>query len=453
MLRRLAGTGLRARGLIAALVLCGPFAPGVFAPRAVAASAAEDAEQFAVHGQFTYTEQDTGGFDEPYRGVNSLTPHTGAETVDATLFLGARLWAGSEIWASPEIDQGFGLDDTRGAAGFPSGEAYKVGKNQPYFRLQRMFVRQTLDLDGQSEPVDSAQLQLSGSRSPNRLVLTVGKFSVVDVFDNNQYAHDPRNDFLNWAALDAGTFDYAADAWGYSVGAALEWYRGSWALRFGVFDLSDIPNSPQLEPAFHEFQYDIEIERAYALGERPGKLRVAAFDSRARMGLLDEAVALAQSTDSPANAAYVRNYRSRLGAHLDLEQELCEGLGLFARAGKDQGNVEPYEFTDIDRTISAGLSLQGTAWSRGGDTVGFAAILNGISAERERYLNAGGLGILIGDGKLPDPGPEKIIETYYSLSVLRYAHLTLDYQFVTNPGYNRDRGPVSIFAVRVHAQF
>ncbi len=420
---------------------------------ASAASADEPSEAFAVHGQFTYTEQDTDGFDAPYRGRNSLTPHTGAETVDATLFIGARLWSGSEIWVSPEIDQGFGLDDTLGVAGFPSGEAYKVGKNQPYIRLQRLFLRQTVDLDGRREPVDSAQLQLGGAHSPDRLVLNAGKLSVVDIFDNNQYAHDPKNDFLNWAAIDAGTFDYAADSWGYSVGAALEWYRGPWALRFGLFDLSDVPNSPDLEPAFHEFQYDVEIERSYALGGRPGKLRVGAFDSRGRMGLLDEAVALALITDSPADAASVRSYRSRLGAYLDLEQELCDGLGLFARAGKDQGNVEPYEFTDIDRTVSAGLSLQGTRWSRRGDTVGFAAILNGISADRERYLNAGGLGVLIGDGKLPNAGPEKIIESYYALSVLRYAHLSLDYQFVTNPGYNRDRGPVSIFAVRVHAQF
>jgi high affinity Mn2+ porin len=420
---------------------------------AAAASPDEPADDFAVHGQITYTEQDTTGFRAPYRGANSLTPDNGAETVDATLDLGARLWSGAEIWTSPEADQGFGLDDTFGVAGFPSGEAYKVGKNQPYFRLQRLFVRQTLDLDGRREPVEPSQLELGGAHSPDRLVLTIGKFSVVDIFDNNRYAHDPKNDFLNWAAIDAGTFDYAADSWGYTAGAALEWYSGSWALRYGLFDLSDIPNSPDLEPAFHEFQFDYEMEKGYRLADRPGTLRITAFDSRGRMGLLDQAIALGQSTDSPPSVALVRRFRDRLGAHLNLEQELCDGLGMFARVGKDQGNVEPYEFTDIDRSTSAGLSLQGGRWSRAGDTVGLAAILNGISAERERYLNAGGLGILIGDGKLPNPGPEKIVETYYALAITPYAHLTLDYQFVTNPGYNRDRGPVSIFAVRAHAQF
>jgi high affinity Mn2+ porin len=149
----------------------------------------------------------------------------------------------------------------------------------------------------------------------------------------------------------------------------------------------------------------------------------------------------------------VRRYRERLGAHLNLEQELTEGLGLFVRAGKDQGNVEPYEFTDIDRTLSAGLSLQGARWGRAADTIGVAGVLNGISGDRERYLAGGGLGILIGDGRLPNPGPEKIVESYYALSVLGYARVSLDYQFVTNPGYNRDRGPVSIIAARVHAQF
>ena len=178
-----------------------------------------------------------------------MTPNKGAETIDASLFLGARLWTDAEIWLNPEIDQGFGLDNTLGVAGFPSAEAYKVGDNQPYLRLPRLFVRQTLNLDERREPVEPAQIQLGGSRSANRLVLTLGKFSISrNVFDNNQYAHDPRSDFLNWAVVDAGTYDYAADAWAYTVGAALEWYRDAWALRFGLFDLSNVPNSPDLEP-------------------------------------------------------------------------------------------------------------------------------------------------------------------------------------------------------------
>jgi high affinity Mn2+ porin len=432
--------------LIAAVLLCSPAAcSGV-------AGAAVD-EAFAVHGQFTYVEQSTSDFNAPYRGTNSLSPDLGAETTDATLYLGARLWPGAEGWINGEIDQGFGLDDTLGVAGFPSGEAYKVGKNQPYLRLQRMFLRQTVDLGGDSQSIEPDANWLGGSESADRVVIWLGKFSVVDVFDTNQYAHDARHDFLNWTTIDAGTFDYAADAWGYTVGAAVEWYQGSWTTRAGVFDLSNIPNSAHLEPAFHEFQGDLELEHRHAIDGRSGRVLVTVFDSRGRMGLLNQAVELAESTSSPVDIAAVRAYRSRAGVSLGVEQQISADLGAFFRAGKAAGNVEAYEFTDIDRTLAAGLSLQGSRWHRSDDTVGVAAMNNGISGAREAYLNAGGLGILVGDGQLPHPGPEQIIETYYSAAVLKFAHLSLDYQWINHPAYNRDRGPVSVLAVRLHAQF
>jgi high affinity Mn2+ porin len=416
------------------------------------AGAAADDEVFAVHGQLTYIEQETTGFNAPYRGANSLSPNTGAETADATLYLGAKPWQGAEVWVNGELEQGFGLDDTLGAAGFPSGEAYKVGSNQPYFRLQRAFVRQTIDLGGSEQKIEAAANQLGGAHGENRLVLWAGKFSVVDVFDANQYAHDARADFLNWTAIDTGTFDYAADAWGYTTGAAVEWYQNSWTLRAGLFDLSDVPNSVHLDPGFHEFQTDLELEHRHEIAERPGRLVVTLFRSRGRMGLLDEAVELAQQTATPVDIAAVRSYRSRFGASLSLEQQIAPQLGAFIRAGKAGGNVEVYEFTDVDRTLAAGLSLEGSSWHRRDDTVGIAAINNGISAARESYLNAGGLGILIGDGKLPHPGPEQIIETYYSAAVWKFVHVSLDYQWINHPAYNRDRGPVSVVAVRLHAQ-
>jgi high affinity Mn2+ porin len=419
----------------------------------VAASAAADDAAFGIHGQFTYVEQDTSGFNAPYRGPNSLSPNIGAETTDATLYLGTRLWPGAEAWFNGELDQGHGLDDTLGAAGFPSGEAYKVGRNQPYFRLQRAFVRQTLNLQGDSQEVEAAANQLRSSRSDDRVVITIGKFSVVDIFDTNQYAHDSRGDFLNWTVIDTGTFDYAADAWGYTAGAAIEWYTHDWTLRGGLFDLSDVPNSVHLEPGFHEVQADLELEHRHEIAGRPGRVLLTWFESRGRMGLLDEAIARAQGTGTPVDIAAVRRYRGRGGLSMNIEQQLAPQLGAFIRAGKAAGNVETYEFTDVDRTLVAGLSLQGTHWHRPGDTVAIAAVNNAISGVREAYLNAGGLGILIGDGRLPHPGPEQIIESYYSAALFNFAHLSLDYQWINHPAYNRDRGPVSVIAVRLHAQF
>lgn len=443
---------LKRRGLHGIVRAAFAFAIGT-SLHSTAASAADDAESFAVHTQFTYVEQETSGFTAPYRGPNSLSPRVGEETTDATLYLGARLWPGAEGWLDAEVDQGRGLDDTLGVAGFPSGEAYKVGKNQPYLRLPRLFVRQTIDLGDVGEPIDGIAHQLAGVQSVDRVVFTVGKMSVTDIFDANRYAHDPRADFLNWTAIDTGTFDYAADAWGYTVGAAVEWYRGAWTVRGGVFDLSDVPNSAHLDPGFHEFQTDLELEKRLKIAGHPGKVMLTFFDSHGRMGLLDEAVVLAAATGSTPNIAAVRRYRDRTGIGISLEQQIAADLGLFARAGRAGGNVEAYEFTDVDRTVAAGLSLQGARWHRTDDTVGLAAIVNGISAARERYLNAGGLGILVGDGKLPHPGSERIVETYYSLAFLHYAHLSLDYQWIDHPAYNRDRGPVSVFAVRIHAQF
>jgi high affinity Mn2+ porin len=414
---------------------------------------ASSPQSWAAHGQFTYVEQEVGGFTAPYAGPNSLTPHRGKETTDLTLYLGARLWSGAEAWINPELDQGFGLDNTLGVAGFPSGEAYKVGKNQPYLRLPRVFVRQTVDLAGDHENIEAEANQLGGERSLNRWVFTVGKFGVADIFDVNQYAHDPRNDFLNWSAVDAGTFDYAADAWGFTVGAAAEWYQEVWTSRVGIFDLSTVPNSAHLDPGFHEFQMIAELEKRHTLLDHPGKLMVTVFDSRGRMGLLNSAVDLAAATGQPVDIVAVRQYRSRLGADLNVEQELINDLGFFARIGKSAGNVEAYEFTDIDRSVEAGLSLKGTSWRREHDTVGLAGLVNNISADRQRYLNAGGLGILVGDGQLLHPGPEQILETYYSAQLIEHAQLSLDYQWVDHPAYNRDRGPVSIVAVRFHAQF
>ncbi len=410
-------------------------------------------QRIAVHGQLTYVEQEDSGFRAPYRGLNSLTPDRGKETADASLFIGVALWVGAEAWMNPEIDQGFGLDNTLGVAGFPSGEAYKVGRHQPYLRLPRIFVRDTFNGVGERTPVEASANWLAGEQTADRWVVTLGKFAVTDIFDNNQYAHDPRGDFLNWAAVDGGAWDYAADAWGFTVGAVVEWYRGAWTLRAGTFDLSNVPNSLHLEPGFHEFQMIFEAEHRHEIAGQPGKLMVTAFDSRGRMGLLNEAVQLAERSGAPVDVAQVRRYRSRLGGVLSLEQQLAADLGLFVRVSKAAGNVEAYEFSDIDRSVAAGLSLRGSAWGRAHDKVGLAAINNGISAAREQYLNAGGLGILIGDGKLPHPASEEILETYYSGAVSSHAQLSFDYQWINNPAYNRDRGPVSVFAVRIHAQF
>jgi high affinity Mn2+ porin len=409
-------------------------------------------ENWSIHGQTTLASQYASSFRTPYRGQNSLDANAGRETWDITLYAGFRLWDGADLWINPEIDQGFGLSSTLGVAGFPNGNAYKLGSTFPYLRMQRAFIRQTIALGGETEKVEADLNQFGGSRSSNRLVVTLGKFAVWDWFDANRYAHEPRSDFLNWALIDTGTFDYAADSWGYTYGAAVEWYQGPWTLRGGLLDLSDVPNSPRLDPQFQQFQWIGEIEHRHQLGGQPGKIIATGFLSRGRMGRYDDALTLAQLTKAAPNIALVRRYASRSGISINLEQPVSPDLGVFARTGLAVGSVEPYEFTDIDRTIAAGLSLSGKRWARPNDTFGLAGVVNGISGAHAAYLNAGGLGILVGDGRLPNPGSEWIIEALYSFPVGSWL-VTADYQLIVNPAYNRERGPVSVIGARLHAQF
>ena len=425
----------------------------LLASGSTAAVAATEDASWSVSVQATSLTQYHPAFHSSIRGPNSLDPGSRGDTTnDATLFVGYRPWAGGEIWLNGELDDGFGLSNTLGAAGFPSGEAYKVGRNHPYFRMQRWFLRQTVDLGGTSETVAADQNVMAGHHTQDRLVLTAGRFSVADIFDTNRYAHDPRADFMNWAAIDTATFDYAADAWGYSWGGAAELWEGPWTLRGAVFDLSDVPNSKRLDATFGQFQTLAEVEHRHTLGGRPGAVRVTGFLTRGRMGHFADALRAAELTGDPPSTAAVRTYSSRGGVSVTVEQELADGLGGFLRAGVAGSDVEAYEFTDVDRAVAAGLSSSGARWGAPDDTVGLALMANMAGPRRLAYLAAGGLGILVGDGQLRHAGTEQIAEVYWKRPVAPWLQVTVDYQAIVNPAFNRDNGPVSVFGLRLHVQ-
>jgi high affinity Mn2+ porin len=421
---------------------------------------ASAADRLALHGQATFSYQGNAGFPSPYEGANSLPGRAQArEVTDASLSAGLRLWRGAELWLDPSLDQGFGLSNTHGVAGFPSAEAYKFGSDYPYIVWQRYFIRQTIDLGGARQVVEAGSEQFAGTQTANRLVLTLGSFAITDLFDTNDYANDPKRDFLNWSLINAGSFDYAGNAWGYTDGLALEWYQGRYVLRAGIFDLSATPaggNSPAaygLDSSFRQFQWVAEAEEHHHLWGEPGTFKVTGFLSRGRAGRFRDAIALAAAGGLPADINAVRKYTSRPGISINLQQQVTADLGVFARAGWADGNVEPWDFTDIDRTVSGGISLAGTSWRRPRDTVGVAVAINGISGVHQAFLNDGGLGVLIGDGRLPHPGLEKVLESYYSYAVLPSTQLTFDYQLINDPAYNADRGPVNVLAVRIHWRF
>jgi high affinity Mn2+ porin len=410
-------------------------------------------EQWAVHGQLTNITQLNSHFTSPYSGPNSLNPNGPTEeTTDLTLFAGRRLWSSAELWLNSEIDQGFGLDNTLGIAGFPSGGAYKIGADAPYLRIPRVFIRQVIPLGGTQEKVEPAANQLGGAQASDNLTLTVGKFSVVDIFDANSYAHDPRADFLNWSVIDAGAFDYAADSWGYTYGTAAEWSQGWWTLRGGIFQMSNVPNGKITAVDFNEYSVVGEMEARHQWLSHPGKLKLLAFVNRARMANYADAVQLARETGGTPDVSLVRHYSSRPGIAFNMEQELSSDIDAFARFSANDGSKEAYEFSDINQSLSSGLSIKGDRWERHDDTIGVSAVVNRLSGAAQEYFAAGGLGILIGDGRL-NYAPEEIAEMYYSLNLRAHLAFTFDYQYIVNPAYNHDRGPVSIYGARFHADF
>jgi high affinity Mn2+ porin len=410
-------------------------------------------ETWAIHGQVTNVTQWHNRFRSPYSGTNSLQANGRTEeTSDITVYGGRRLWKGAELWLNPEVDQGFGLDNTVGMAGFPNGEAYKIGANTPYLRLPRAFIRQTIDLAGASNPVLPSANQLAGTRASDNVTITIGKFGVTDIFDTNSYAHDPRADLLNWSIIDSGAFDYAADSWGFTYGAAAEWSQDSWTARGGVFQLSKVPNGKVTGVDFNEFMLVGELEQRYEWAGAMGKVKLLGFLNRGRMASYRDAIAFGLAQGSAPDVVPVRRYSSRPGIGMNIEHAFTSELGAFARVSVNDGTKQAYEFTEINNSVSGGLSLKGASWGRADDTLALAGSVNGLSGDARAYFAAGGIGILIGDGRL-NYGSEKIVEASYSARLKSHLTLTLDYQHVNNPAYNRDRGPVSIYAIRAHAEF
>jgi high affinity Mn2+ porin len=450
----LAAIGCLTRPMFGTAQMVGPTPQPPGMPVSPEQAAAVTPQNWAVHGQSTFTWELQPAFRSPYQGPQSLTPGAnGRETLDVTLYAGARLWPGSEVWIDPEVDQGFGLSGTFGVAGYPSGEAYKIGARDPYFLVQRGFLRQTVNLGGETEKLEPDLNQLGGTQTADRLVFTIGKYSIVDIFDTNRFAHDPRHDFLNWSIIDQGSFDYAANAWGYTYGGAAEWYQDWWTIRAGLFDLSATPNSKALSNGFMQGQFVAELEERHRLWDQPGKLKLLYWLTRGNLGTYLDAISLGEATDTIPSTGAVRSFRTKNGWGLNLEQQLAPDLGTFARASIGTGTVEEVDFTDIDQSVSAGLSLSGARWGRPDDAVALGGAINRISRQGKLYFAAGGLGGIIGDGQLPSAGPEQILETYYRVAVASFAQFAFDYQFIKNPAYATLRGPVSIFTLQLHLQY
>ena len=425
------------------------------------ALAATELPGFSVAGQFTQVLQWHPAFAAAYTGANSLRATADSnETTDLTLFLAAPVGRQAALYVDPEVDQGFGLSNTLGVAGFPSAEAFKVGNHTPRLRLPRLFVQVDIDLGGATEVLAAGVHQAITARAAERVTLTAGKLAVTDLFDANRYAHDARSDFLNWSVVDGGAFDYAADAFGFTYGVAAEWIHPGGAVRAGGFALSGVPNGTTIDSSLQQNQWVLEWEQVLDCNGQPGALRLLAFSNRARMARYQDAVQAAAGAGlpgaamvgTPPDVAAVRAFARRNGVAFNLEQAFGAGLGLFVRLSANDGRYEAYEFTEINRSAALGLVAQGGAWQQAGQRAGIALVQNQLSAPAQRYFAVGGLGLLVGDGA-QRYGPENLVEAWYAVGIAAGLQVTIDAQRIVHPAYNRDRGPVTVLGLRLHAEF
>lgn len=415
-------------------------------------------DRFSLHGQTTLVAQGVTGFRAPYTGPASLIGRQVQSTTTATAFLGLKLLEGTELYYNPEFSQGFGLSRTLGVAGFVNGEAQKAGAPFPKLRSNRYFVRQTFGLGGETEDVPDGPNQVATRRDIERITVVAGKFALGDYFDGNIYAHDPRVDFMNWGIWASGAYDFPANLPGFTQGLMVEYNRAEFAIRAAYTQVPKEPSSDVLDPrVFRRAGTTVEFEERHVLPvlDQPGRLRIGFFSNVGNTADYRQVVGLTQAGvfgDINDAAAATRAARRKTGFYLNLEQAVTPDLGVFARVSANNGRSESLSFTDIDQSVSGGVSLKGTAWGRPADTVGLGTSLNGISPSHRAFFANGGIGLLIGDGRL-NYAPERAIEAYYALSLGNALTVSFNYQHIENPAYNRDRGPADFFATRIHADF
>jgi high affinity Mn2+ porin len=409
------------------------------------------------HFQFTGILQGHFAFRSPYSGINSLqNDYEQAYSVTSTLFLGRKLWRGASIFFNPEMAGGAGVSSTRGVAGFPNGETFRIGDPAPAVYTGRIFLRQhiTLDKDHYEELSDDKN-QVKERVSTSRITLTAGKFSLGDFFDGNKVSHDPRSDFMNWALMNNGAYDYAANTRGYTYGLAVEYVKPGWTLRFATALEPTFANGPSLNWNYIKTNSEnLEFEKRYQSNGHNGTVRLLAFYNVNKAPNYKDAVAEKLSgADTSMDVIYGKNYgQKKHGFGLNADQELSATVNAFFRAGWNDGKTASWAFAEIDNTVSGGIRIAGPSWNRPADNMGIALLTNGLSSGHREFLANGGYGFMIGDGQLPHYGRENITELFYKSKIFDKVWGTLDYQFVDNPAYNKDRGPAHFFALRIHVE-
>ena len=423
--------------------------------------AEEKPRNWSYHFQTTVIAQKHSAFKSPYIGENSLvdTIEPTAISLTSTIFLGRKLWKGASIYFNPEMSGGKGLSFTKGVAGALNGETYRVGATEPQVFIARAYFQQHFRLgNSEDELIEDDFNQVQEKAPSTRITFTAGKFAIADFFDDNSYCKDPRTQFFNWSMWANGAWDYPADTRGYTYGVIVDLRKPTWGLKFSSVAVPRIANFHLLEyKLFDAHSETLEFDRQYKINSRPGAFRVIASYTRSKAPSYDQGLEALNTNNAflldviSGNEENTSYRGKKFGIGFNIEQELSNDIGFFSRIGWNDGKYVSWAFTEIDQTFNAGVSVKGLRWHRQDDVLGIGFAVNGISSGHREFLKKGGYGFIIGDGQL-NYAPETIVESFYNAKLLPFAWLTFDYQFVAQPGHNKDRGPVHVFALRLHIE-
>lgn len=410
-------------------------------------------KKYSLHWQTTFIPQYHFNFHAPYSGENSLQSSEPARaSFSVTAFLKYKLFNKTYLVCNPEAAGGKGLSKTTGIAGFPNGEVYRVGDPAPKPFIARLYAEHRFPLSSRMETVEDDQNQISETTNKDYLSVILGKFSLTDFFDDSQISHDPRTEFMNWSLMGNGAWDYPANTRGYTMGAVFQAVYHDWAFRTAMTTVPIEANGPVLQFKFGKAMGIVwELEKLHMFqkdAKRFSTIHAGFFLNKANMGNYRLSIQSA-GVNAPDITGSRLLGRSKWGCYFSIDNHFGS-IHQFVKASWNDGKNEAWAFTEIDKSFTTGLQLDGEIWKRNNDRLALAFVSNGLSNDHRTYLSGGGYGFLLGDGKL-NYGNEQILELYYSINIFKQIFISPDYQLVINPAYNKDRGPVHIVAIRLHA--
>ena len=436
-----------------------------------------DDERWNAYGQMTFINSWKSNFPAQYTNFNDsgnslLNSQERSFTGTATLYLAAKAWQGGEFYFVPEVISERSLSGLKGLGSvIQNFELQKAGGQEPIYYMSRGFFKQSWGFGGSKQVVTSDPMQLGTTEDARRFVLRAGEFSILDFFDKNSYSGDLRKQFNNMAFLTYAAYDFGADARGYTWGVVGELDYDDWTLKFGHILVPRNPNQLALniEP-FKLFGQQVEVEHRHEIAGQPGAARLLVYRNVENMAKFSDAISAYNTNPSAYNATscvgfnygsqdtyapdlcWARKTNIKMGVGINLEQQLWDDIGLFFRGMYSDGQTEVYSYTSTDRSISLGGIMKGTSWGRRKDSVGIGYAAGFLSKSHIQYLNMGGIDGFIGDGKI-NYAPEQVVDIFYSFNVWNTIWLSADYQYISNPAYNADRGPVNIYGAKIHVEF